>query len=299
MKKMFLFSLKISLLFITSSSFPWASFDGIFESQEQEAPRSRVSLKSFYRQFSLQKRLGSGGQAKVYEVTDKTTGNHFALVVEGSSHKSPVEKKDALYETLMKVQKSHPHMAHIHHHFWIEHQDCSFDEDDDEIYPCFKTRGKRILREAPFQEGAVIHYHEAALMELGLADLSSQQFKNLKISTDVIQFQFFIANQLFASHGVLSCDNFPRNYIFMSSEKAFYKGHKMSDFDVWRYQVGEEKIDIPKQEYVIKRIDYNDFLLTQKTMTSKPGDFMMTLQNRDSLNLPQTEKTILTLDVPL
>ena len=40
----------------------------------------------------------------------------------------------------------------------------------------------------------------------------------------------------------------------------YYKGEKMSDYDIWHYKISTSiSIYMPKQDYVIKRIDYKDW----------------------------------------
>ena len=105
-----------------------------------------------------------------------------------------------------------------------------------------------------------MYFHEAILMEQGIADLESKQFKVLSMDENHLHLFDEICSRSLDRARIFSFDNEDRNWVFVCIEGQTYLGEALAKYDYWCYRMSDLCIYIPRLSHIIKRIDYAQWL---------------------------------------
>lgn len=204
-----------------------------------------VTSDDFLNCFHLSAFLGRGGSSDAWQVMDNITGNFYAFVL---SQRINDLHNSKLLSQLECLQERNPHLTKIHDYFMIRSIKQLYIQNGESIFPFLYN-----------------NEHEALLLELGLGILASQSFKDLvsegRISEEIINLMKTLNRYILNENRIVyKDDDSDKNYIYVNSCDVYCKGEKMSDYDIWHYKISTSiSIYMPKQDYVIKRIDYKDW----------------------------------------
>jgi hypothetical protein len=233
------------------------------EKQETLLPLYQIITQpDLLERFKIIDRIGGGGEASVWKVQDKSTRNHYALIVnqEMRSLASPDHRKKFV-ERLLKNQQHNPHITAIYAYFWIKNPNFPPNPPKGEkmgVLPFQNIKPGYVLNDLYANDpNATPYRHETIVMQLGLADLESHNFRNLGIDPTIIKLMRVFNSISLCMDGIIPGDDKLRNYIYLETATQTYKNQKMGDYDYWRYF---SQFYIPKQSYIIKRIDYGNWI---------------------------------------
>lgn len=127
-----------------------------------------------------------------------------------------------------------------------------------------RQKGDILTRHYDNDETAEIFRHRVYLLELGICDLASETYRGYVKSGECDRDIDFLTAQLselsLKKSGIFSCDNKMRNYVLVKSDECKYDGKIMADYKYWAYHINKNlTVYIPRQKYVVKRIDFLDW----------------------------------------
>ena len=231
-----------------------------FEKQETLLPLYQIITQpDLLSRFEIVGDIGGGGEARVWKAQDKNTGNHYAIVVNQEMRSLALpDRRKKFVERLLKNQQHNPHITAIYAYFWIKNPNFPLNDQEGKkkgVLALWDIKPGHVLNDLYANDPTATPYrHEAILMQLGLGDLESQSFRNLDIDPTIVKLMQAFNSISLNMDGILTSDDKSRNYIYVETASQTYKSKKMNSYDYWRY-FGQ--FYIPKQSYIIKRIDYS------------------------------------------
>lgn len=230
-----------------------------------------VSQKKFLKYYTVQERIGGGGESNVFKVTCKKTQQVFALTVQNQmeSFKEPKRQKE-LITTLKTFQKKNPFQAKIYGYFWVENPNYPLNCLDGSypkkgVLPFQNIRPGHILNDTYAEDlQATPYWHPVLLMELGLGDLESKEYMSLineggvlgkKVNRDdkvIRRWHMLHASQ----NCICTNDHKPRNFIYVPKKGLLFHGEPLDKYDYISWSLNGQALFLPLNEYIIKRVDF-------------------------------------------
>ncbi|MDP3532442.1 MAG: hypothetical protein Q8S31_04045, partial [Alphaproteobacteria bacterium] len=252
-----------------------------------------VTQDDFFDRFEYKKFIASGGESQVFKVCEKETNKEYALVVcsqyygiynDSDSYEVIVRRK-SFVERMIQLQQYNPHQAVIHAYFWIKTM--SLTRQNAKLY---NVPEYYVNRYNPIPDGRFFNelslddvntdkfkslpeeikgtLNCCMLLELGEADLESEEYKKKEIDKKLENLVTQISCHFIRHGDVIQCDYKLRNHIYIKSENVFYGDRAMSDYQYWHYVVNGKHFYIPALPIVIKRIDYGGWYLFIRDLSS-------------------------------
>lgn len=221
--------------------------------------------------FEILERIGEGGESLVYKIKHRESHRVFALVVDKELKQlMRLDQEKDVITTMMNNQKNNCHQMMIFDFFWITSKNLGVSKSSGQAKLVHVNRnvqpGDLLNRYYDNDATAQEFRHRVYIMELGACNLTEKTYAQLpddKKTYDRLQMR--ICELSFKTAGINSTDNKLRNHVIMPSTEVVYGGKPMSNYDYWAYSLCYDLvIYIPKQEQVVKRIDFIDWRLGEK-----------------------------------
>lgn len=272
------------------------------------APHSIIEHSELLLKFQKIRVLGGGGQSRAYEVESTQDQKRYALILGFWEHSDPFGLREKhINHYLDRIKKNGLHnvnIAQLKTMFWLHKKNYPYTDSSGQpegnptIIYVFDDleEGHFINVKYAHDPHAQSFFHPGMVMELGLGDLSSKGFEQLvspsrKIEVD-LQIKMNLAS-LFRDNIIIP-DNKYRNYIYKPANQVQFKGKTLSDYDYWYYKLNDVDLYVPKQDYVIKRIDFDitgfageSFELDKEKIRSEERNFLSSLASDYHLSVEE------------
>lgn len=226
--------------------------------------QTQISHSRLLEKFKKIAHIGGGGDASVYKVRDKSTGKLYAMTVRHEMRRLSLGSETELFERIMKVQNRNPHLAKTFAAFWLEIKN----------YPYSGGEKRGVLPFSDLKEGeftrtdfendpdAKTYYRQVLVLELGLGDLESTAFRELKADPLDVGVQICFNNYQLDRAGIIPSDQKWRNYIWTSLEGQYFKGKLVENYAFFHYQFGEYHLYLKNPGFLVKRVDLTEWALS-------------------------------------
>lgn len=257
-----------------------------------------VTQDQFFERFEYKGFIASGGESEVFKVCDKETNKEYALVVCSKGRQMYIDtyteecdlRSESFVSRMIELQQYNPHQGVIHGYFWIKTMSltsanaCLYNVRKYLFYPYnhiphgrfFNELSSYVVDSDEFKllpekiKGTITR---CMLLELGEANLASEEYKKKEIDIKLEKLVEKISYHFISRAGIVTSDNKPRNFIYVKSENVFYGNRPMSDYRYWHYVVNNRHFYIPALPIVIKRIDYGNWYTHPQLSSDFKEDF--------------------------
>lgn len=224
-----------------------------------------ITQKDFFNKFELREYIGGGGESLVYKVLHKEDQKAYALVVrcQMDDDATPLNSREDYFNRLILNQEVNPHQAKIYDVFWLRNKNYPFAGHQVKgVLPCggYTTKiphGKLLDDRYESDPEAISYRHLVLMLQLGEGDLESDSYKEKNIDELSMRAQMMANDYSLSRAGIRILDDRRKNRIFTCSKQERHQNKWMFDYDFWHYKIYGYEFYLPKQAYLIKRIDYN------------------------------------------
>lgn len=205
---------------------------------------SHSQLKNLYQRIAW---IGGGGQGAVFKVKNLKNHEVRALKV-GRFTRSTLPETLTVVNHLIDSQMT-PHLTKTFRHLTLSHksEDLFKDLEEDDFI-------NDHAEQTNLRQGDVLE------MELLDGDLEYKYSELTEMDQNAVYIQAFSARNKLQTMGTQVEDFKPRNFFYkiLNSTDTF-QGQIIQDFDFWKYTFNEIDFYIPKQSWIVKLGDYDDW----------------------------------------